>query len=70
MVFITCGITKGNWGSAFLFSLSVAVGLTPEMLPMVINACLAKGSAVMGKKNTIVKNINAMQGLVVWMFYA
>lgn len=62
LVFITCGITKGNWGSAFLFSLSVAVGLTPEMLPMVINACLAKGSAVMGKKNTIVKNINAMQG--------
>lgn len=62
LVFITCGITKGNWGSAFLFSLSVAVGLTPEMLPMVINACLAKGSAVMGRKNTIVKNINAMQG--------
>lgn len=62
LVFITCGITKGNWGSAFLFALSVAVGLTPEMLPMVINACLAKGSAVMGKKNTIVKNINAMQG--------
>lgn len=62
LVFITCGITKGNWGSAFLFALSVAVGLTPEMLPMVINACLAKGSAVMGRKNTIVKNINAMQG--------
>ena len=37
-------------------------GLTPEMLPMVINACLAKGSSVMGKKDTIVKNINAMQG--------
>lgn len=62
VVFIACGLTQGNWLSAFLFSLSVAVGLTPEMLPMVINACLAKGSATMGKKQTVVKNINAMQG--------
>ena len=61
-VFISCGLVQGNWLSAFLFSLSVAVGLTPEMLPMVINACLVKGSSVMGKKDTIVKNINAMQG--------
>lgn len=62
VVFIACGFTKGNWISAFLFALSVAVGLTPEMLPMVVNACLAKGSAAMVKKQTIVKNINAMQG--------
>lgn len=62
VVFLACGLTKGNWFSAFLFALSVAVGLTPEMLPMVINACLAKGSAAMGKKQTVVKNINAMQG--------
>ena len=62
IVFLACGLTKGNWFSAFLFALSVAVGLTPEMLPMVINACLAKGSAAMGKKQTVVKNINAMQG--------
>lgn len=62
VVFIACGLTKGDWISAFLFALSVAVGLTPEMLPMVINACLAKGGAAMGKKQTIVKNINAMQG--------
>lgn len=62
VVLIACGLTKGNWISAFLFALSVAVGLTPEMLPMVINACLAKGSAAMGKKQTVVKNINAMQG--------
>ena len=62
IVFVACGLTKGNWISAFLFALSVAVGLTPEMLPMVINACLARGSAAMGKKQTIVKNINAMQG--------
>lgn len=62
VVFVSCGITKGNWTAAFLFALSVAVGLTPEMLPMVINACLAKGSASMGRKQTVVKNINAMQG--------
>lgn len=61
LVFLACGLTKGNWGAAFFFALSVAVGLTPEMLPMVINACLAKGSAVMGRKNTIVKSISAMQ---------
>ena len=62
IVLIACGLTKGNWFSAFLFALSVAVGLTPEMLPMVMNACLAKGAAAMGKKQTVVKNINAMQG--------
>lgn len=62
VVFAACGLTKGNWISAFLFALSVAVGLTPEMLPMVINACLAKGSTAMEKKQTVVKNINAMQG--------
>ena len=61
VVFVACGLTKGDWLSAFLFALSVAVGLTPEMLPMVINACLTKGSAAMGRKETVVKNINAMQ---------
>lgn len=62
IVFVAAGITKGNWISAFIFALSVAVGLTPELLPMVITACLAKGSASMGQKQTVVKNINAMQG--------
>lgn len=62
IVFIASGFTKGNWLEAFLFSLSVAVGLTPELLPMVVSACLAKGSYSMGRKQTIVKNINAMQG--------
>lgn len=61
VVFIASGLTKGDWFAAFLFALSVAVGLTPEMLPMIINACLARGSAAMGQKQTIVKNINAMQ---------
>lgn len=62
VVFAAWGLTKGNWFSAFLFGLSAAVGLTPELLPMVINACLAKGCAAMGQKQTVVKNINAMQG--------
>lgn len=60
-VFLACGLTRGNWASAFPFALSVAVGITPELLPMVINACLARGSAVMSRKQTVVKNINAMQ---------
>ncbi|MCD8048252.1 MAG: magnesium-translocating P-type ATPase [Clostridia bacterium] len=63
IVFIACGITKGNWVEAFLFALSVAVGLTPEMLPMVVNACLVKGSFEMSRKRTVVKNIDAMQVL-------
>ena len=62
VVFIASGITQGNWITAFLFALSVAVGLTPELLPMVVTACLAKGSYNMGKKQTVVKNMNAMQG--------
>ena len=62
VVFAACGVTKGNWLSAFLFALSVAVRLTPELLPMVVNACLAKGCVAMGKKQTVVKTINAMQG--------
>ena len=62
IVFVASGITKGDWLKAFLFALSVAVGLTPELLPMVITACLAKGSYSIGQKNVVVKNINAMQG--------
>lgn len=62
IVFIATGVTQGDWGTSLLFALSVGVGLTPELLPMVVNACLAKGSASMGKKQTIVKNISAMQG--------
>ena len=63
IVFIASGLTKGNWVSSFLFALSVAVGLTPELLPMVITACLAKGSFNMNQKQTVVKNVNAMQSL-------
>lgn len=62
IVFVACGLTRGDWLELFLFALSVAVSLAPELLPMVINACLAKGSFQMGQKRTVVKNINAMQG--------
>lgn len=61
LVFAISFTTKGDLLRSFLFALSVGVGLIPEMLPMVVNACLAHGSAVMGKKQTIVKNIDAMQ---------
>ncbi|MCD8301139.1 MAG: magnesium-translocating P-type ATPase [Clostridiales bacterium] len=61
IVFVASGLTKGNWLEAFVFALSVAIGLTPELLPMVITSCLVKGSFLMGRKQTIVKNTNAMQ---------
>lgn len=62
IVFVLLGITGGKWLESFAFALSVAVGLMPEMLPMVITACLAKGSLAMSRKQTIIKDINAMQG--------
>lgn len=61
VVFAVSGIVKGMWLQSFMFALSAAVGITPELLPMVVNACLAKGSRSMGRKKTVVKNINAMQ---------
>ncbi len=62
IVFILLKITCGRWLESFAFALSVAVGLMPEMLPMVITACLARGGLCMSKKQTIIKDINAMQG--------
>ena len=61
IVFVVNGITKGDWVSAFLFGISIAVGLTPEMLPMIVTTCLAKGAVSMSKKKTIVKNLNSIQ---------
>ncbi len=60
-VFLVNGITKGDWFEAFIFAVSVAVGLTPEMLPMIVTANLSKGALVMARKKTIVKNLNAIQ---------
>ena len=63
LVFVINGLTKGNWHEAFFFALAVAVGLTPEMLPMIVTVCLSKGAVAMGKKKVIVKRINAIQNL-------
>ncbi len=61
LVFFINGMTKGDWLEAFLFGISIAVGLTPEMLPMIVTTCLAKGAVSMSKKQTIVKNLNSIQ---------
>lgn len=61
LVLFINGFTKGDWLQAALFSLSVAVGLTPEMLPMIVTATLAKGASVMSQKKVIVKRLDAIQ---------
>jgi P-type Mg2+ transporter len=63
VVFLANGLTKGDWLQAFLFGLAVAVGLTPEMLPMVVTTNLAKGAVAMSGRKTIVKRLNAIQNL-------
>lgn len=55
------GFTKGDWAEAFLFALSVAVGLTPEMLPMIVTSTLAKGAVFLSKKKVIIKRLDAIQ---------
>ncbi|MGL5681534.1 MAG: magnesium-translocating P-type ATPase [Marinifilaceae bacterium] len=60
-VFFINGFTKGDWFEAFIFAISVAVGLTPEMLPMIVTANLSKGAVAMSKQKTIVRNLNAIQ---------
>jgi Mg2+-importing ATPase len=63
LVFVINGLTKGRWGDAFFFAVAVAVGLTPEMLPMIVTICLSKGAVAMGEKKVIVKRIHAIQNL-------
>ncbi|MCL2366225.1 MAG: magnesium-translocating P-type ATPase [Oscillospiraceae bacterium] len=63
IVLFVNGFTKGDWIQAVLFALSVAVGLTPEMLPMIVTTCLAKGAVAMSKEKTIIKNLNSIQNL-------
>ncbi|MCL2826640.1 MAG: magnesium-translocating P-type ATPase [Eggerthellaceae bacterium] len=63
IVLFVNGFTKGDWMEATLFALSVAVGLTPEMLPMIVTTCLAKGAVAMSHKKTIIKNLNSIQNL-------
>jgi Mg2+-importing ATPase len=62
-VFLIAGLTKGNWVESLLFSLSVAVGLTPEMLPMIVTVNLAKGALALASKKVIVKKLPSIQNL-------
>jgi Mg2+-importing ATPase len=61
LVFLINGLTKHDWHEAFFFSLAVAVGLTPEMLPMIVSVCLSKGALAMSRKKVIVKRLNSIQ---------
>src|SRR5579872_3552185 len=61
LVFLINGFTKHDWKSAFFFAMAVAVGLTPEMLPMIVSVCLSKGALAMSRKKVIVKRLNAIQ---------
>jgi P-type Mg2+ transporter len=61
LVFLFNGLSKGNWIEAFLFALAIAVGLTPEMLPMIVTVNLSKGALAMAKKKVIVKRLNSIQ---------
>ena len=63
VVFIIIGVTKHDWAEALLFGLSVAVGLTPEMLPMIVTVNLSKGALAMSRKKVIVKRLNSIQNL-------
>jgi len=61
LVFFINGFTKHDWKGAFFFAMAVAVGLTPEMLPMIVSVCLSKGAIAMSRRKVIVKRLNAIQ---------
>jgi len=61
LVFFINGFSKHEWKSAFFFAMAVAVGLTPEMLPMIVSVCLSKGAIALSRKRVIVKRLNAIQ---------
>ena len=61
LVFLINGLSKGDWLQSLLFAVSVAVGLTPEMLPMIVTTNLAKGAVTMARRKAIVKRLNAIQ---------
>jgi Mg2+-importing ATPase len=63
IVMLINGFTKGDWLEAFLFALSVAVGLTPEMLPMVVTSTLARGAVALSRRKVVVKRLDAIQNL-------
>jgi Mg2+-importing ATPase len=61
VVLLINGISKGDWGQAMLFSISIAVGLTPEMLPVIMTSTLAKGAVSMSRRSVIIKTLGAIQ---------
>jgi Mg2+-importing ATPase len=63
LVFVINGLTKHDWKEAFFFAVAVAVGLTPEMLPMIVSVCLSRGALTMSGKKVIVKRLNSIQNL-------
>ena len=66
-VFVINGVTKGDWLEALMFALAVAVGLTPEMLPMIVTVNLAKGAIAMSRKQVIVKRSTRSRTSGRWM---
>ena len=65
VVFVINGVTKSDWAGAFCFAMAVTVGMTPEMLPMVVAVCLSKGALAMARQKVIVKRLTAIQNLSV-----
>jgi P-type Mg2+ transporter len=63
LVFVINGVTKHDWKEAFFFAVAVAVGLTPEMLPMIVSVCLSRGALLMSRRKVIVKRLNSIQNL-------
>jgi Mg2+-importing ATPase len=63
LVFLIVGVRQGDWGEAFFFAVAVAVGMTPEMLPMIVTVCLSRGAMAMSRKRVIVKRLNSIQNL-------
>ncbi|MGN6726960.1 MAG: magnesium-translocating P-type ATPase [Tepidisphaeraceae bacterium] len=63
LVFVINGLTKHQWKEAFLFAMAVAVGLTPEMLPMIVSVCLSKGAIAMSRRQVIVKRLSSIQNI-------
>ncbi len=63
IVFVVCGLTKGNWLDSLLFAVSIAVGITPQMLPVIVTTCLSRGASVLRGEDVIVKELGAVQNL-------
>lgn len=70
LVFLINGLTKGNWGEAFFFAVAVAVGLTPEMLPMIVAVCLSRGAVAMSRRRSSSSGSTPSRTSARWTFSA